>query len=109
MSAKVTRIDFIVSPTCIRVIKFPEGHHPGDPYAGLSDYPTTWDMENALEWCEAHGWSVFRWPGGARAFLGKPWPIRTTAEIRRMRQRLEQRPLPEPVGRGYGYDLAFCL
>ena len=44
-------------------------------------HPPGFDLEIALAWCEAHGYTVRRWAGGARAWLGAPRPVRTTHQI----------------------------
>jgi hypothetical protein len=49
------------------------------------------DLEWALAWCEQHGYTVHRWLSGARAWQGKPWVIRTAAQIKHKRERLEKR------------------
>lgn len=43
------------------------------------------DLDAALAWCQANGYTVRRWLGGARAWLGGIWPIRTRNQIQRMR------------------------
>ena len=48
------------------------------------------DLERALGWCTANGYTVHRWTGGARAWKAEqPWVIRTRREIWKFRQRLE--------------------
>ncbi|MBC8263325.1 MAG: hypothetical protein H8E47_04285, partial [Anaerolineales bacterium] len=47
----------------------------------------THDLANLLTEYEANGYTVRRWDGGARAWLGKPWPIRTASQIVAMRSR----------------------
>lgn len=42
-------------------------------------------------WLRRAGYVVYEWPGGARAFWGKPKPVRTTIQILRLRDRLTQR------------------
>jgi len=46
-------------------------------------------LANALAWCRGNGYAVRQWPGGARAWKGSPWVIRTRAQIRRKRQQVE--------------------
>jgi len=45
------------------------------------------DTEELLAEYEANGYTVRRWNGGARAWLGKPWLIRTASQIQVMRSR----------------------
>jgi len=51
----------------------------------------TMTFEEMVTWLETYGWVVFRWPGGARAFRPKPYPIRTRSQIIRLRERLTER------------------
>jgi len=56
--------------------------------------PAGFDLDAALRWCDENGYAVFRWRDEhgrqcARAFLDKPWPIRTTREIIQKRAELE--------------------
>ena len=47
----------------------------------------TRDLASLLTEYEANGYTVRRWDSGARAWLGKPWPIRTASQIMAMRTR----------------------
>jgi hypothetical protein len=52
------------------------------------------DLDDALAWCEANGYTVLWWWDEhkrkcARAFLGEPWPIRTVHQIRLKRNEVE--------------------
>jgi hypothetical protein len=52
--------------------------------------PAGFALADALAWCQGNGYAVRQWPGGARAWKGSsPWVIRTRAQIRRKRQRIE--------------------
>ncbi len=46
-------------------------------------------LNAALQWCTDNGYIVRSWPGGARAWKGEPWVIRTAHEIMRLRRQLE--------------------
>ena len=46
-------------------------------------------LADALTWCRGNGYAVRQWPGGARAWRGTPWVIRTRAQIHRKRQQIE--------------------
>ena len=86
------RIDFIVlsdgrvaivklrhdttDPAAPRDIPVPDGH----------DIKADFNLEAALNWCIQHGYTVRQWPGGARAWLGQPWIIRTRRQIQMYRQ-----------------------
>ena len=51
--------------------------------------PQSFDLEDALAWCRENGYSVRQWAGGARAWKGEPWVIRTRAQILRKRRQIE--------------------
>jgi hypothetical protein len=50
---------------------------------------TDFDLDAALAWCKENGYTVRRWPSGARAWRGKPWPVRTAHQIVKLRRKLE--------------------
>jgi hypothetical protein len=47
------------------------------------------DFDEALDWLRENGYTVRCWPGGARAWKGTPWIIRTRREIWQKRQQAE--------------------
>jgi len=90
---KIVRIDFTVTAAGVMVTKYtriagPDGVR--DVALDAPDLHRDLDLDWALAWCEAHGFTVRRWPTGARAFRGKPWPIRTVGEIKRRREQVER-------------------
>jgi len=79
-----------------RDIPLPDGHSVKEGF----------DLERALQWCEANGYVVRRWgkhdgiQAGARAWRGeKPWVIRTAGQIIRRRKQN-----PCAVGIDFAYD-----
>lgn len=114
------RIDFSVLPSGkVLISKYDrrDGRdHPREPKTLLQ-----FDLDGSLAWLEAHGYVVYRWPAeagflaGARAFRGKPWPIRTTEQLWRKREQVN-RAVAEWLRKHPGapsgvtfLDLAFCL
>jgi hypothetical protein len=93
LSKHPDRIDFIVVPSGVAVTKFWLIDGRSIPLHGGEMKPVDFDMEGALAWCEAHGYTVRRWEGGARAWKGAPWPIRTRAQILRKRSEVEREAL----------------
>ncbi len=82
----ITRVDFIHLPDGWHYRKFPYGWTAKT--RPLSDeIKTQAEVDEILEWCEAKGWTVRRWPDGARAFKGEPRPIRDRAAILSLRRR----------------------
>ena len=53
--------------------------------------PAGFALADAIAWCQSNGYIVRQWAGGARAWKGIPWPIRTRAQIRRKREQAEKR------------------
>jgi hypothetical protein len=108
LSKHPDRIDFAVVPSGVAVTKFWLIDGRSIPAHGGEIKPTGFDLEAALAWCEAHGYTVRRWNGGARAWKGKPWPVRTQAQILRKRTQVERQVL---AGRADGrlLSLDFAL
>jgi hypothetical protein len=84
------RIDFAVTTVGVAVTKFWLIDGRSIPAHGGEMKPAGFDLEGALAWCEAHGYTVRRWDGGARAWKGKPWPVRTQKQILRKRSEVER-------------------
>lgn len=86
------RIDFsVINDRVVMVQKFE--HCPADRrdrVISAETKPLGFDLDAALAWCEEHGYTVRRWPSGARAWKGKPWVIRTRLQIWRKRERAER-------------------
>ena len=83
---KAQRVDFYALPNGSIVVT--EMRRQGQRSIPLGE-PTvaTCDLASLLDEYEADGYTVRRWNGRARAWLGKPWMIRTTGQIQRMRSR----------------------
>lgn len=60
------------------------------PDDGHDIKPATFNLDAALDWCRDHGYTIRQIPGSARAWLGKPWPIRTRHRIKLTRKRAER-------------------
>ena len=94
---EITRIDFIETSNGVVVNKLAWN---GQRYIVTNGTTKTEEenpefvLEEALAWCEKNGWSVRRWYGGARAFKGEPRVIRTTGQIKSLRERLKRYPVP---------------
>ena len=56
------------------------------PDNGHDIKPATFDLDAALAWCRRNGYTIRQWPGGARAWLGNPWVIRTRQQILQRRK-----------------------
>ena len=71
------------------------------------------DLDAALDWCREHNYTVRTWDGGARAWHGEIWVIRTKAQIKRKREQAERRvaarirrsrPVPNLTFLDFAYD-----
>jgi hypothetical protein len=83
------RIDFIQTPQGTAVRRYIR--HPfRDRMYKHDTKPPNFDLDAALDWCTQNGYTVRKWNGGARAWKGAPWPIRTAWQIMRKRHDIEQ-------------------
>lgn len=89
LRGKTTRIDLIQMPDGWHYRKWPYGWEPKTRPMS-EEIKSADEVAQILAWCEAHGWTVRRWPGGARAFLGQPKPVRDRAGILAVRRQAEQ-------------------
>ena len=81
----VDRIDFTILSKQVIVNKMMQRN--GRTVVVCHEIKSDLDLEAALNWCMNNGFTVRRWDGGARAFFGKPWPIRNRSQIRKARER----------------------
>lgn len=95
---KVTRIDMYERGNQgVYIEKYTEGWTAGSP-AVSRDTNTENTLGEMVAWLRENGWRVYEWPGGgpgsggARAFLGRPYPVRTRWGIQYKRQHLEAHP-----------------
>jgi hypothetical protein len=94
---RTDRIDFVMLPDGrVTVTKM---HQTEDRLRDITHghevKPVGFDMDEALTWCRANGFTVMWWWNVdgrkcARAWKGEPWPVRRNWEIANLRKRLEQ-------------------
>lgn len=107
LRGKITRIDLIQTGNRVRVNKYPYGWTLGTPPISSELKPEGFTIEAAVALL-GRGWTIRTWPGGARAWFGRPKPIRTRHEIQRMRDKLSERFANGALQPGcYQIDLAF--
>ncbi len=88
----ITRLDFVQLPQGARVNKILEDHvRKVTIVVGSGVVPS---LDDALRWCENTGWTVRRWPGGARAWWGGLRPVRSAGQIKQKREELMRYPVP---------------
>jgi hypothetical protein len=117
LRGEITRIDFTILEHGVRVNKYPHGWTAFTKPLSSELKPGNFDVENALRWCEENGWTVYRWPkisdafpAGARAWKGKPEPVRDRYYLPSLRHQFdaasEKNPSKEINTRRI--DLAYC-
>jgi hypothetical protein len=108
LAALPDRIDFAVVTSGVVVTRFwlIDGRNVAP--RGAESRPANLDLDAALAWCEQHGYTVHRWEGGARAWRGAPWPVRTREQILRKRGEVERQVLSGHAG-GHLLALDFAL
>jgi hypothetical protein len=87
LRGKIVRVDFVKLGDALHIQKYPYGWTANtrpieDKVVSLAE------RESAISWCESRGWTVRRWPDGARAFKGPAMPVRDARTIRSMRNRV---------------------
>ena len=108
---EITRIDFYeafqgTEGRCVvNVAKFPDGWEKDPMARAIKRYQSDKPLAEMLTWCEAQGWKIRRWPGGARAFKGGLHPIRSRGAIVRMRTSYEN----DRIFRQQLADKGLCL
>ncbi len=103
---RVTRIDLVTTEhgpvkRCWRA-----GWMPGDKALtqDVGRLAAGWTVESAADKLVADGWTVRRWPGGARAWRIAARPVRTGEWAARFRDRLLANPPAELAGRVGSFD-----
>jgi hypothetical protein len=104
---EITRMDFVsLEGGKVTVNKLGQGFY--GKLVVIQSNPVA-DLESALSWCVSHGWTVRRWPGGARAWKNGLEPVRSKSEVIRLRDELRNHPRPELQGCAVALDLVYDL
>jgi hypothetical protein len=88
---KITRVDLFEHPQGVMVNKFEEGWTASSQPVNLHINKEQ-TLDQMVAWLQENGWRVIQWPGagpgnrGARAWLGKPLPVRTRWGIQYVRE-----------------------
>ena len=105
----VTRVDLQETANGLVSHKFSEGWFERQRNTDLGlRCEAKWTLDAAVSWLEAHGYTVRRWPGGARAWLGDILPVRNKAQIIMMRNQLAYERPHDPT-QYHALDLAYDL
>jgi len=114
---RTDRIDFLESNGRVLVSKFRHVSGRSDQPHGEA-YELDRPLQEALDWCRENHYTIYEWSGGARAFRGEPWPIRSSRAMKTLRDRMEQeanaamRSDPGTWHKAESlllFDLAYCL
>lgn len=95
---KVTRIDmYEAGKNGVLVLRFADGWTASsNPVQQHSNTEKT--LDEMVAWLKENGWHVYEWPGGgpgsrgARAFLGRPLPVRSKYGILYKRRFMSDHP-----------------
>ena len=103
----IVRLDFHVTPQGVVLAKFKRCQSVYMPTERT--IKTEFDLENSIAWCLANGWTVRRWPNGARAWKGAAVPIRDQQAAERTQRdfplpAVEAEPGELPAEYDYRYD-----
>lgn len=103
----ITRLDFTKLPDDrVLVNKIFEDHQRRQAVV-VNTVMSSLTLDELVSWCESTGWTVRRWPGGARAWWGGLRPVRTAGAIKNKRAELMHRPIPGL--QVHALDLAYDL
>jgi len=104
------RVDLNQTPAGLVVAKFWKQDGREVPHPDGANVSTEYDLEAAVAWLQANGYTVRCWPGGARGWKGSPWPIRTRGQIARRRQEVEAMVRRGVLPQGFSFtSLDFAL
>lgn len=103
-AGKITRIDLVTTEFGQVKRCWQAGWMPGDKAHQVGPLSKDWDIDSAAAKLEQDGWTVRRWPGGARAWRIKARPVRTGEYANRFRERLLANPPQALAGRITSYD-----
>ena len=94
-----TRIDIILTGDAWVMEKFPFGWSAKTPAIEKKRFNQV-EADAAVKWLKENKWTVLEWPGGFRAFKGKPMPVRDKYAIMSLRRKYDQERIH------FNYDLA---
>jgi hypothetical protein len=107
LCGETTRIDFTTTKDGVKVEKYPLGWTAKTNPITSEVKPGSFDLEVSITWCENHGFTVRRWPGGARAWKGEAMPVRDAGAIMRLRSQIKSAFVRGESDARNSYDLAF--
>lgn len=103
-AGKATRIDLVTTEFGPVKRIWLAGWMPGDKAHQVGPLSEGWTVDSAAAKLEADGWTVRRWPGGARAWRIALRPVRTGEYANRFRDRMLANPPAAVAGRITSYD-----
>lgn len=103
LRGKITRVDVMLDGETWRVRKYPYGWTAKTRPIETREFGTKEEAEVAIQWLRENNWTMFEFPGGARAFRGTPYPVRDRTAILSLRRKFQEE------RRNFSFDLAFCF
>jgi len=87
LRGEITRIDIFADPGGTWTMrKYPYGWK-GTTHPLQTKSLTEAEKDIMIDWLKRRNWTLRFWPGGYRAFLGSPKPVRNAAAIKSMREK----------------------
>ena len=84
-----TRVDIILEGDAWVMRKFPYGWSAKTPVIETKRFNQV-QADAAIQWLREKRWTVLEWPGGFRAFKGKPMPVRDRFAIMSLRRKASE-------------------
>lgn len=81
-----TRVDIILTGESWVMKKYPHGWSAKTPAIETKNFNQV-EADAAVQWLKQNKWTVLEWPGGFRAFKGKPMPVRDKYAIMSLRRK----------------------
>lgn len=102
LRGKITRMDILLDGDVWRLKKFPHGWTARTRPIQEKTFSHD-EAQVAIQWLKDNNWTIFEWPGGVRAFRGRPYPVRDRAAILSLRRKFDEQ------GVNKNWDLAYSF
>jgi hypothetical protein len=106
LRGRTTRVDIIQEGDSWVISKFPFGWTAKTRPISKKTV-TEQDAQEAVRWLNEHGWTVYSWDGGYRAWKGTPMPVRDSRETRYLRNKSDSEMSNGEHNPYFHYDLLF--
>ena len=99
LRGKITRVDIILEGETWVMKKYPYGWTAKTRPIETKRFNHE-EAQIAIQWLKDNRWVVLEWPGGARAWKGRPMPVRDRHAIQVMRRKFDEQKI------NFSYNLA---